>query len=383
MITTEMTAPEILKEVKKDMPHVLHALIKSYGGKRQFEADKKEMSDQVLRQPEGSIVLGNVESCTCGKTGNRWIIYSYAKNSGFHTATTGHREFVWMDTPDGSISAIMFSEPSRVFAWSPLVFSGHFFQRYAERENLGPVDLQLVTDFMRQNNDGVLQADAEPAEPGKYRFDVILRNGIGRGYTRGFDPSKPKQMFISNVCTYLPTSMLTPKQRQQTAEARAMQAGKSRPADTFVSRVMNQDTQGLLDSFSDMFTARGLPPHVGRAFANLMSSITLHEADITAPHNGECTPSDLRAILLKLYHRYEQNVFEYVVTHPSKSENYSMLETLVVAKATNHDLDIHAMLTSMMEPSPGDQRLLDFIDRASAKMEASFQEGIELGKIKP
>lgn len=361
---------------------MLYALMKSYGGKLGFEADQNQMADQVLRQPEGSMLLGNVETCTCGKTGNRWIVYSYAKNVGFHTAITGHREFIWFDTPDGSIASIQLSERSHGFACAAFMFSGHFFQRYAMREGLGSVDLQLVIDFMRQNTDFVFQADDKPIEPGKYRFDLIMRNGIGRGYTSGFDPSNLDQSFISHISTYLPTSMLSLKQRSQTAEARAIQASKSRPADTFVSKIMDDDEQGLLDDFAAAFAARGMPQHVGRSFANLMRCITLHEAEITpAPPEGR-SPSVLRALLLQLYQRYEQNVFDYVVRHPSRTEQYSMFDILTVAKATNHDLDVHAMLTSMMQPEPGNKELLDFIDRTSAKFEARYQQGVMLGKIK-
>lgn len=373
MITPESSAADIRAEVARDMPHVLHALKKSYGGKARYESDLRSMAEQVLRLPEGEMLLGNIEQYHSGFTGNHWIVYAYVQNAGFGTARMGHREFIWCDTPDGSISAIQFADPSRQAAWSALVFTGHFFRRYAERERLGDVDLQLVCDFIRHNGNGVFQADPDPQSPGKYRFDVILQHGIGRGYTNDFNPDDVTRPFVSYILTYLPNAMLNPSQRKATAESRAVQASKSRLADTFVSMLLGGEAEEMADRFDDIFISRGMSG-IGRPFLSMMSNIIMHRIRMLG------TPeSEYRTVMLELFNRNKQAVFDYVTTHPS--EHYSYLDQMIAAKLADPDIDVASMMTVMLDAKPDDEGLQKFIAEESAKLESRFQKLRERGKI--
>lgn len=380
MINEHSSIQQIQKEVKHDIPHVVHALIKSYGGKRAYESDLQQMAERVKRMPEGSAMMGNVESYTSGKTGNNWIAYSCVANVGFSTVSMGHFKFLWWNTEDGSIAAMQFSVTSSIYGRSTIIYSGHFFRRYAQREGLGDVDLQLVTDFMRKNNAGVFQADDKPVSPGRHRADIILSSGIGRGYTEGFDADKPDTPFITHIQTYLPTSMLNPTQRKLTAEARAIQASKSRPSDTFVNYVMADDMVGLIRYFGDLFMSRGLSFDRGCMFAAMISSIVIDMAAIT-PIEGERTESARRALMLRLYHRCQQPVYDFVESHPRKGCEFSILEEVTVAYIIDRNLDIRAMLAQALGREHGNENLEKFIDKEAQRIKMQCQKLMSEGKI--
>ena len=337
-----MTIGEICAEVKEDRSHVLYALQKSYGGKHKYNAALDALCEEVSNEPDGTIILGNLEPYTSGFTGNHWMTFASATNIGFHTACASFNSFAYWDTPDGSIAAMRSIGENHIAKLSALMFSGHFFQRYAEREKLGDVDLQLVTDFMCHNSNSVFQTDPKPHAPGRYRFDIILQHGIGRGYTEGFDPQNPKQPFVAHVKTYLPTFMLTPNQRELTAEARNMQAMKLRPADAYVSMTLGPNCDQMSDFFSDLFVSRGCSPRVGPSFLVVMDNIISAELQMRG-----ITKDQARATMLQLFHYYQQAVFDFAFSQ--ERTNVSIAESVAVAMMANPDLDVEGMLAVMLE----------------------------------
>lgn len=344
-----MSPAEIIAEFDRDRPHVMHAIKKSYGGATRMEAALQRGRDESLRMREGEQFMDNVEPYTSGFTGNKWISYVYFRNAGFGRSYSGVRSFVYWYTDDGSIAACTLVAPFGRKAL--LMFSGHFFQRYAERENLGPVDLQLVIEFMLKKAAPLTKLEYEDNKDGVCRFDLVLPDGLGRGYTSHFDPYT-EDPYVQHVRTYLPNRMLNNKQRQETAEARERYSRALRPSDAFVNAYVNDmPPKELFNLCYEIFAPFKLRENFGYTFYRILRHFFDIEVSAVSPSpatsggfapgpaaspagNGGAlapTPStavppapnpQLRGILLSAYHKYSQAIFEFLDYRKSNTYTY-------------------------------------------------------------
>lgn len=315
MISEQMSPEAMLAEMVQDQKRAFYQLKKSYGGAQRMNAALKELESQCMRMRDGESVLGNVEQYTSGATGNHWIVYSYARNIGFKAARSNGRAFVWWDTDDGSIAAATISAAvAGMYPKSVMLFSGHFFKRYAEREHKGDVDLQLVCDFMLHNSARLFKADEKSHSDGRHRFDVIFKHGIGRGYTIGFYPGENKT-FVSSIRTYLPTRMLNPTQRADTVEGREEYSRITHPADAIVNayidcvhkRIDREQFEHLCES---IFQSRGQSEGFGFQFAQLIMLFLSYECTKADISNIGLPATDERCVAVQAYHKYADHVFK-------------------------------------------------------------------------
>ena len=379
MINEKTDPKTMLAEIFTDRKGALHALKKSYGGRSRMDAALVRMAHEVVDyHNEGESIFGNIELYTSGRTGNHWASFALAENVGFGHAVTGVKSFAYWDTDDGSIGIVVLNTTSRKgYEEFMTIYTGHFFQRYAEREHLGTVDLQLVCDFMQKNSCAYKSTDDEADASGRYRFDIMLLNGIGRGYSRQFTSDDGKVMLVGQVRTYLPNSMLNQTQRETTAEYRGYRASLRRPGDTIVSLMMNGDDDALIARTEDIFCSRGCKSGFGVGFLNLLRPIM--DVELSRPADS---PSETElGRRMKIYNRFCNTAFRMV--DGIGKQTWTVFDTIFCCLTAVSDYDakyavlffIRAEYAAIGMPQKEQERFISVLDAFLSKPENKLTRG--------
>ncbi len=198
------TPPEdIVATMAMELKHVLYQKRKAYGGKRKYEAWKRELQNKALTEKKNQI---SDLTDYISPVGNRWVMYSsmeYFAKSG-HVLPT-HAAFIYYETY-GSCGAFfpLFPEGERT-PNGVMIFTSHFFLRMCERTKVEFRSKAMIQEFITTN---FLRTSSGRDEEGAESV-VRFRNGYGLGKTISVIP------YVIEIRTFLADEELSPSQRKR------------------------------------------------------------------------------------------------------------------------------------------------------------------------
>ena len=211
MITITSSSEQILKELREYQKAVFW-LQKKYHGQKGYERMCYELMQKCIwtRQDQKSDYIEYLSP-----TGNRWIAFEYATYfPDGHTAESVTMTLCYRQTSASIEVFIPVFTPGGEKLMEAIVYTPHFFLRYNQRKGTNISLDFIINDFAPSLTVQKLFPD-KPDEKGNVRFDVRLKGGIGRGWTRRDSVQK-----IYEVRSYLPDSDLTKKQLRETERTR-------------------------------------------------------------------------------------------------------------------------------------------------------------------
>ena len=213
MVNLSTPSDLLMKELSAEYDKAKYWLIKHFGGEKGYE----EMRDRLLakcqysHEPQTSDVVEYTS-----RNGNRWLCYEHAiyypESYDSHTMPYA---FCFFETA-GSIGifCLCFSGDERMTEpISCIIFTPHFFQRFAERLGIEMGGSSMARRFV-ECLPYMNISQYEPDDDGVIHVDVRLPGSLGRGIRR-----KGKEA-VFEVRTFLADKQLTKAQNSKTATIR-------------------------------------------------------------------------------------------------------------------------------------------------------------------
>lgn len=215
------TNEEIISTILQEGKSVEYYHKKYYGGKHKYDKWQDEQLEMVQSLPEGSELLGDMVDYHSLTTGNRWKSFEVTSCYGVGNAYTRAFKFCYWDTY-GSVGAFYRCVTTKGMS-HVLVFPSHFFERYAERMEIGHRDAALVCEFFNRNHAFAITLSEEPDEKGRRKLILGAKEGVCYGFTRT-NIESPEDLETRNnvfeVRTFLKYEQLTKKQQEECQIAR-------------------------------------------------------------------------------------------------------------------------------------------------------------------
>lgn len=184
MLVPNMTEEEILREIKADLPNVLHI------------SDTKD--SKVRRIIQKSVLFPvRVHSFVTTARENKWIILWEARTK----KSIGDKSLItficYQETPRGRYAFMTTYVNDDLLL---IVYPPHFFSRFAERMNLNLTGLDLMRRFFEYNSSYVFQIKPEKLDERKYILNVY--GSCSEGVAMGVRAVNPGIYLFKTFITY-------------------------------------------------------------------------------------------------------------------------------------------------------------------------------------
>lgn len=202
------TSPaDLLDIMRKEMSAAIYHFRKHYGGVHRYKAYEDQVSRRVMEEKVDAIVPA-VEYVS--PAGNRWFTYAFVcYNDVVKGVNIFKTSFIYYETI-GSCGAVFpffddtnDTSKSRGLAKDfngAVIFTSHFFRRFAERTGIPYRTTELVMRFIEDR--GVVPDDTQDNE-------IAMR--LNKGYA--FGVVKQQAPRVIEIRTYLTDQQLSPSQR--------------------------------------------------------------------------------------------------------------------------------------------------------------------------
>lgn len=186
MITSSMTASELLAEIKADYPNVLA-----------ISDAKDAKASRIIKK--SVLFPARVHSLVTTTRKNNWMILWEAHNKK-EVGDACRISFVcYIDTGHGKYAYMPTFIKDKMFL---LAYPPHFFSRFAERMGLGLTGVELMRRFFEQNNSYSFTFSAEEVDGGHCdHVFATCREGIALGLKAvGLDAYLLKTFITYDMC---------------------------------------------------------------------------------------------------------------------------------------------------------------------------------------
>lgn len=245
-LTLNSTTEEIVETMKKEGKSVEYWHKKHYGGPAKYDKWQDGQLAKAHDLPAESELIGDLVDYHSLTTGNRWKSFEVTTSYGIGNTYTRMLSFCFWDT-FGSIGAF-FKCRSQANKTSVLLFTSHFFLRYADRMDIQYRDAALVSEFFVRNHVLMTKLSDDLDEKGRRQVVIVFKEGVGYGYPRKKIDSIDDMNNNDNVIeirTFLKYEQLTTRQMQEVNEMReAAEFSRSMddaPAGHIIGRILQDD----------------------------------------------------------------------------------------------------------------------------------------------
>ena len=306
MLTLSTPSDQLMKELADEHEKAKYWLKKHYGGEQGYEA----MRDQLLakcqrsREPQTSDVVEYNS-----KNGNRWLCYEHAiyYPESLNSNTMPYA-FCYYETAGsvGVFSPCFSADERERKPISCIIFTPHFFQRFAERLGIEMGGTSMARKFV-ECVPYMNLSQYEPDEDGTVRIDVRLPGSLGRGIRRAGREN------VFEVRTFLADKQLSKAQLRHTSAIRDWgDKVKYEPKDMLISRMARQkDPMEAIKQEFERKEALGFDTSKANHATDLSLSITLVFAQM---HVAE--PTDL-----EFWHRHGENANDSIYYFLNREED--------------------------------------------------------------